>query len=46
MNFKVTGGNPGAKITLNERRMDDGVLAVDVRMELPFAEIPEMFTIS
>ena len=44
MNFTISGGSAGAKITTTERE-EQGVLYVDIHMELPAAAIPEEFSL-
>ena len=42
----ITGGNQGAKIYINNERESDGVLLLDVNMELEREAVPERFSIS
>ena len=44
MNFRISGGNKNAKISLNEKK-DGDILYLTVNMTLPEAEIPELFSI-
>lgn len=44
MNFRISGGNKNAKISLNEKK-DGDILYLTVNMTLPEAEIPETFKI-
>lgn len=46
MKFTVTGGNPGAQITIDHQREEGGILFFDVNVTLPQVEAPEMFRIS
>ncbi len=44
MEFKVSGGNAGADITVSQRE-EQGILYADIRMKLPAAAIPEEFSL-
>ena len=46
MEFKITGGNTGANIYIDNQREHDGVLFFDVNMILENDAIPELFKIS
>ncbi len=45
MNFEVSGGSQNAEITITERQACDGILYLDVKMELKQAAVPESFKI-
>ncbi len=45
MNFKISGGNKNAKITLNKKQVGN-ILFLTVNMSLPKDEIPEKFSIT
>ena len=44
MNFRISGGNKNAKISLNEKK-DGDILNLTFNMTLPEAESPETFKI-
>ena len=46
MEYKITGGNAGAKIYMDNQRERDGVCFFDVHMILENEASPEAFTIS
>ena len=46
MEFKISGGNPGAEIYMDHRREENGILLFDVHMVPEREEIPESFCIS
>lgn len=43
MNFKITGGNEGAVITIENEREENGIYLADVKMVLPKETTPELF---
>lgn len=45
MEFKINGGNSGAKIYIENEKNIDGVLYLNVKMQLEKPEIPEKFTV-
>ena len=45
MNFKISGGNENAKITLNEKK-DGEILYLTVNLHMDEPQIPETFTLS
>ena len=45
MQFQIKGGNPDAQIRLENQREINGVVYVDVVMQLPKAEVPKPFSI-
>ena len=45
MEFKISGGNTGAKIFIDNQREVDGILFADVNMELECEAIPEQFKV-
>ena len=46
MEYKITGGNAGAKIYMDNQRERDGVCFFDVHMILENEASPEAFTVS
>ena len=46
MKFNIQGGNPGAKITAKTVPAGDGIVYVDVKLELEEAAIPECFNLT
>lgn len=46
MNFTVHGGNPGAKITVGNERNENGIIFVDVNLNLETEQLPKMFKIT
>jgi len=45
MEFKITGGNSGSKIYIDNKRENNGILLFDVHMLMETAAIPEEFSI-
>ena len=45
MQFQITGGSPNAKISLENQREQDGILYVDVVMQLSEEAVPQPFSI-
>ena len=45
MKFTVSGGNAGAKITVDTLKEQDGVLFLSVKMQMETAAVPEKFTV-
>ena len=45
MDFQIIGGNPGAKIYIDNRRELGGVLFFDVNMQLESEAVPERFSV-
>lgn len=45
MNFMVSGGNAGAKITVDTLKEQDGILFLAVKMQMDTAAVPEKFTV-
>lgn len=45
MDFKITGGNENASITIQNKKEEDGVLYFDVNVSMNNPEVPEKFTI-
>lgn len=45
MNFKITGGNKNATITIKNEREKDGIFYFDVELSMDVPEVPEKFTV-
>ena len=45
MNFTIKGGNAGAKIYIDNKRENEGILLFDIHMEISEEAVPEAFSV-
>lgn len=46
MIFNTRGGNPGSRVTLSERQIEEGIIELDIRYELAQKAVPEEFVVT